>query len=207
LNGQAYINGELSTLSGIYSGGGVTANGGVSTNGGISATSTTITPVDQASAQAILNRRRTIFDGTFKPVLTAASQVIAILRDYLRGLYNGERSYFNAVQSGADAKASLRSTEDYGTQTSDGFYFFEIRWQQYARAAGTGKRWAERPVPSAKGDTYPWPGNEAWTQPRLGIFTMTSFDITAGTATEANAFATAQSKTMAGDYVTNSAEE
>lgn len=207
VNGTTFVNGELSTLSSIYSGGPLTANGGVVTNGGLSASSTTITPLAPADLQAIQSRRRTIFDGTVKPVLSAVSRVIAATREYLRGLYNGSRSYFNVVQASTEAKASLRSTEDYGTLLSDGFYFFEIRWQQYARAAGTGKRWSEKAVGSPKGNTYPWPGQEAWTGLRYGVFTMTSFDVTAGVATEANAFATGQSKSMAEDYVTNSAEE
>lgn len=207
LNGQAFINGGLSTLGEVYSGGALTVNGGVSASGAVSASSTTITPVGQAGAQAIQNLRRTLFNGTFKPALLAISRAVAVTRGYLKDLYNGARSYFNAVQATTDAKASLRSTEDYGTLQQEGFYFFEIRWQQYARAAGTGKRWSEKAVRSSKGDTYPWPGQEAWLQPRYGVFTLSSFDINAGVSTGAGAFAEAQSKTMAGDYVTNSAEE
>lgn len=207
VNGSTYVNGGLSTLSEIYSGGSISANGGLNLNGSVAALSETITPIGQAGAQAILNRRRTIFDGTVKPFLSTASKAVAAVREYLKDLYNGARSYFNAVQAGTDAKASLRSTEDYGTLQENGFLFFEARWQQYARAAGTGKRWQEKAVKASKGDTYPWPGQEAWTQPRYTIFTMTSFDITAGIATEATAYATHQTKSMAEDYVTNSAEE
>lgn len=207
VNGPAYVNGGLSTLSEIYSGGPLTINGGVTASGTISAASDEITPVGQAVSQAILNRRRTIFDGTVKPFLSTSSKVVAAVRDYLKGLYNGARSYFNTTQALTDVKASLRSTEDYGTLQADGFRFFEIRWQQYARAAGGGKRWQEKAVASSKGDTYPWPGQEAWTQSRYTVFNLVSFDITTGIATESTSYATSQDKSMAEDYITNSAEE
>lgn len=207
VNGQALINGGLSTLGEVFSGGALTVNGGATVGGAVSATSTTITPVGQAGAQAIQNTRRTVFNGTFKPAVAALAKGIAATREYLKGLYNGARSYFNAVQATTDVKGSLRSTEDYGTLEPEGFLFFEMRWQQYARAAGTGKRWVEKTVASTKGETYPWPGKEAWTGLRYGTFVMTSFDVTTGVATGAGAPAGTQNKSMAEDYVTNSAEE
>lgn len=207
LNGQAYVNGGLSTLGEVFSGGALTVNGGVSASGAVSAASTTITPVGQAGAQAIQNLRRTIFSGTFKPALLVVSRAVAVTRGYLKDLYNGARSYFNAVQASTEAKASLRSTEDYGTLLQEGFLFFEMRWQQYAKAAGVGRRWQEQAVKATKGETYPWPGQEAWTGLRFGVFTMTSFDVTTGVSTGEATPAVNQYKSMAGDYITNSAEE
>jgi len=207
VNGHTYISGPLDILSGFYCGGTLTANGGVVANGTISASSTEIVPIGQTGSQSIQNQRRTIFDGNVKPTLQAASRAVEAIRDYLKELYNGARTYFNAVQATTDAKASLRSTEDYGTLQSDGFLFFEFRWQQYAKEAGAGKRWREKAVKASKGDTYPWPGEEAWTQSRLGVFTLTSFDVATGYAVEVSTSATGQQKSMAEAYVTNSAEE
>jgi len=58
------------------------------------------------------------------------------------------------------SRVSLRTREDYGTAH---FAVFEDRWQQLARLGGEIMSvWRERPVKTQTGDTYPYPGAEAF---------------------------------------------
>lgn len=107
--------------------------------------------------------------------LTDTINYVAKASEYIETLFVGEATeYFERVVNarvyadgavGSDtvitqASGSLRTREDYGT---DAFVVFEDRWQQLARLGGESMSvWREKPVKTQRGDTYPYPGTEAF---------------------------------------------
>ncbi len=77
------------------------------------------------------------------------------------------------------AEFSLRTDEEYKTNN---FALFESRWQQIARAAGDAAyKWTEKPVRSAiQGDTYPYPGTNAYNQEVFYRQELELFDLQRG---------------------------
>jgi hypothetical protein len=164
-----YFSKSVSTLAGTtFIGGGLGVDGGVYAKGSFFSTTGHIYTAKSAASRGLVG----LLEG--EP-LTETIDYVATAAEYIETRFVGEATeYFERIVNsriyvdggvGSDtvitrAVASLRTQKDYGTSN---FAVFEDRWQQLARLGGEGMSvWREKPVKTQSGDTYPYPGAEAF---------------------------------------------
>ena len=134
----------------------ITARGTIQTTEGglLSATNTVVaTPAQRQSGKSVIDYL------VEQPSLRAKEEAIQGYADSLAK----DHAY---PAPGSDDQVerirfSHRTTEQYGTQ---GWQFVEARWQRLARAAGDSlATWREESVDGPAGESYPFPGLEAFT--------------------------------------------
>ena len=164
-----YFSKSLSTLSGTaFVGGGLGVDGGVYAKGSFFSTTGHIYTAKSGENGGLVG-------SLVGESLTDTIEYVAKVAEYIETIFVGEATeYFEQVVNarmyvdggvGSDTvitrvSGSLRTREDYGTES---FAVFEDRWQQLARLGGEGMSvWREKPVKTQSGNTYPYPGAEAF---------------------------------------------
>lgn len=153
--------GQVYADTGLASGSGLAVNGNIAVAGGQIAVEQGAPNVGQLTGEALaqvkdlLARLNEQNDTTFPQ---QAEQTYRV---------NPDTAFYGSNKAGTDTVLrqsgfSFRSTEEY---LATDFAVYEDRWQQLARlGTPTGAVWKEKPVQTVNGgETYPYPGREAYT--------------------------------------------